>query len=766
LNLTPDCSAWMRQWPGASALIFCFLLLSALNASMTPRAAFADNHPQNVLVLLSSQPELPTNQAIVKGLEGSLKTNPDIQVYYEFLDAKRFPSEAHLTENEHYLRAKYAGLRFNVAIAIGRQALNFLVSRDTGLISPSAIVFGGISDGQILPPNLSASGVITRFDIVKTLDLAQRLQPHLKHIAVVTGASRFDKSWEGKAQEKLAGLSNKYEFTYLAGLPMNELLNRLAKLPENSAVLYLSVSVDGDGIPFVSRDVAQKLSRASSAPIYSVYDTYVGHGIVGGFMDTFEAIGRQVGDLALRRLSGQILQGSSVEPSHTHNFIVDWRELSRWGLWERALPPDTEVRFKTASYWQKELVILFLAVLLALSYLVAKFYREVKNRRLAEQAATDSRHQIELSVSAANLGLWEWNPITDKVWASDHCRQLLGLGREAVVPREDFLNCLQGEDRTLAVARMLKAMATGNQCEAEYALTQPDGSVRWLSSRASPRNRNNGKPDRLLGVLVDITERKQAEHEAAEQRKQLTHLTRVSVLGALSGALAHELNQPLTAILSNAHAARRILARKPHDLAEVRTILDEIVDDDRRAGDVIRHLRTLLRREEGAKALIDMNQLVATALDIARSDLGLRGITVSRQLDTNCRLVEGDAVQLQQVVLNLIVNACDAMSRKPVSERSLRIVSKVTAKGKLRVSVVDRGEGISESNLKTLFEPFHTTKALGLGLGLPICNWIIAAHGGKLLAHNNPDGGATFSFDLPIPVEVANEWVESDSVPG
>ncbi len=132
----------------------------------------------------------------------------------------------------------------------------------------------------------------------------------------------------------------------------------------------------------------------------------------------------------------------------------------------------------------------------------------------------------------------------------------------------------------------------------------------------------------------------------------------------------------------------------------------------------------------------------------------------------DCPLIEGDAVQLQQVLLNLIVNACDAMSRKPVAERSLRIVSKITAKGKLRVSVIDHGEGISESNLKSLFEPFHTTKALGLGLGLPICNWIIAAHGGKLLAHNNPGGGATFSFDLPIPVEVSDEWVESNSVPG
>lgn len=767
MGLTLDRSMRMRRLPGVTALFFCFFLFMALGMGMASRPAVAADHPRNILVLLSSQPELPANQAVVRGLESVLKTNPDIHVFYEFLDAMRFPGEAHLQQSEQYLRSKFAATHFHIAIAIGPEALDFL-TRDTGLISSSNVVFGGISADRSLPPNTGASGIVSRFDIVTTLDLAQRLQPHLGHIAVVTGASPFDKAWELKAREKFSGLKGKYEFSYLAGLPLGELLDRLGKLPENSAVLFLTMFQDGDGIPYIPRDVADRVSRVTNAPVYSVYDTLIGHGIVGGYMDTFEGVGRQVGDLALKKSSGQIPQEPSIDLSTTHNFIADWRELDRWGLQESALPSDTEIRFKPLAPWllQRELVISTVAVLLGLSFLVLKFHREVRNRRSAEQAANDSRNQIELSVSAANLGLWEWSPITDKVWTSDHCRQLLGLGTEAVLPREQFLDRLQGEDRTLAVARMLKAMATGNQCEAEYCLVQPDGSLRWLSSRASPRSRSGGKPDHLLGVLMDITERKQAEHETAEQRKQLTHLTRVSVLGALSGALAHELNQPLTAILSNAQAARRILARKPYDIDEIRTILEDIVEDDKRAGDVIHHLRSLLRRDEGASTPIDINQLVASVLDIARSDLVLKGVAVTRQLGKECPLIEGDAVQLQQVLLNLIVNACDAMSRKPIAERSLCIVTKVTKKGKLRVSVIDNGEGISESNLKTLFEPFHTTKALGLGLGLPICNWIIAAHGGKLLAHSNPNGGATFSFDLPLPVEVSHGWAESHSIPG
>jgi len=764
LGLTLDRSKWGRRLSGAIA-IFCFLFLAVGQPASAPEPAQASEHWRNVLVLSSTQPELPSSQAMVVGLESVLKKNSDIHVYYEFLDSMRFPGETYRQQNEDYLRAKYAGTRFHAAIAIGTEALNFLISRDTQLVPPSDVIFGGISEKRV-PPNSGVSGVASHFDIVKTLGLMEKLQPNLKHVVVVTGAAPFDRQWEVTARKKYARFSGKYQFSYLAAFPMTELLSRLATLPKDSAVLYLSVFQDGDGVRYTSRDVADKIFSVTKAPVYSVYDTLIGRGIVGGYMDTFEAVGRQVGDMTLKKLAG--LTQPTIELSTSHNFIVDWRELERWGLSESALPLGAEVRFKPVSPWvqYREVILGASAVFLGLCYLVLRFYREVRERRRAEQAATDNRDQIELSVSAASLGLWEWDPITDKVWTSDHCRELLGLGDDAVIPREQFLNCLQDEDRTLAVARMLKAMATGTQCEAEYGLPQKDGTIKWLASRASPRSHSGGRPGRLLGVLMDITERKLAEHEAIEQRKQLTHLTRVSVLGALSGALAHELNQPLTAILSNAQAARRILARKPYDLGEIRQILEDIVDDDKRAGDVIHHLRTLLRREEGPRTPIDINQLVASVLDLAHSDLVLKGVTVTRELCRDCTLIDGDAVQLQQVLLNLIVNACDAMSRKPPAERRLGIVTKMTKKGKLRISVIDNGEGISESSLKSLFEPFHTTKALGLGLGLPICNWIIQAHGGKIFAHGNPEGGATFSFDLPLPVKVTDEPAESHSLSG
>lgn len=417
-------------------------------------------------------------------------------------------------------------------------------------------------------------------------------------------------------------------------------------------------------------------------------------------------------------------------------------------------------------------VLLALVILLGLSYLVFKFHREVKNRRQAEQAAHDSRDQIEISVAAANLGLWDWDPATDMVWTSDHCRTMLGLDEGPSMSRADFLACLQGEERALAEGRMKEAMLSGKPCEAEYSFVQPDGTTHWVASRATPRSRRGGKPDHLLGVLMDITSRKQAEQEAVRQRKQLTHLTRVSVLGALSGALAHELNQPLTAILSNAQAARRILSHKRYDIEEIRQILEDIMADNLRAGDIISHLRSLLRKEEMMRRPVDMNKLIDGVLAFSKSDLVLKGVRVTKDFCRHCAMVEADPVQLQQVLLNLFVNAGEAMSRTPAAEKSLHIVTEETAAGRFRVSVSDTGEGITESNLQFLFEPFHTTKALGLGLGLPICNWIITAHGGQLFAHGNPGGGATFSFELPLPAdtaiaaEVENEGTESSRVFG
>jgi two-component system, LuxR family, sensor kinase FixL len=253
---------------------------------------------------------------------------------------------------------------------------------------------------------------------------------------------------------------------------------------------------------------------------------------------------------------------------------------------------------------------------------------------------------------------------------------------------------------------------------------------------------------RLRSVMVDITERKQAELEAEQQRQLLTHVTRVATLGELSGALAHELSQPLTSILSNAQAAQRLFAREAVDLAEVREILKDIVDDDRRAGAVIHRWRTLLRKGETLLQPLDLNEMINEVLRLAHSELAAHSVTVTAQLAPGLPAVRGDRVGLQQVFLNLIVNACDAMKLNEPARRHLTVITGPDGKGAVQVSIADQGGGIPADRIERVFEPFFTTKEGGLGLGLAICRSIVAAHGGRLWVTNNADCGATFCFAL------------------
>lgn len=236
--------------------------------------------------------------------------------------------------------------------------------------------------------------------------------------------------------------------------------------------------------------------------------------------------------------------------------------------------------------------------------------------------------------------------------------------------------------------------------------------------------------------------------EIQQRRDQVSHLARVAILGQLAGALAHELNQPLTAILSNAQAGARLLEHEPVDLAEVRELLDDIASDDVRAGEVIARLRSLLRGGTLDLVPVDVNEVVREVLLLAQSHLLEHRVTVSTRLAAELPEASGDRVQLQQVLLNLLLNACEAMVTNESHDRTIRVSTSCDARY-LFVSVEDNGVGMTPDTASRVFESFFTTKRDGLGLGLSICRSIIAAHGGSLSARNNPDRGATFTLKLP-----------------
>ena len=255
--------------------------------------------------------------------------------------------------------------------------------------------------------------------------------------------------------------------------------------------------------------------------------------------------------------------------------------------------------------------------------------------------------------------------------------------------------------------------------------------------------------DRLLSITRDITDRKRAELDAAAQRQELAHLNRVLMLAEQSGALAHELSQPLAAILSNAQAARRLLDHHPVDLDELRPTLDDVIKNDKRAGAVIHRLRELLKKSNTVLQPLDLNEVTREALDLTRSDLLLRRMPITTALSPGIPPVLGDRVQLQQVILNLVFNACDAMSTVDPAQRELTLTT-VADDEFVQIAIADRGAGIPDGQLDSVFEPFVTHRPQGLGLGLTISRSIVLAHRGRIQAENNADRGATFRCFLPV----------------
>lgn len=837
--------------------------------------AFAQEAPKNVLVLSSSHSALPAATEITKGILKALQ--PDsrrgVGVYNEYLDSERFPGEAEQETLRRFIGEKYATKPINVVMVLGPQAFEFMRDYGNQIFPDVPVVYAGVRSERIRdnPPPHNFVGVESRFDLAATL------KPEARELVVVTGAAGPDKAWETTAKTELAAFGDRLALQYLSGLTIENLLAKAAELPRDSIVLYLTVYEDGAGRTLIPRDVAARLSQAASAPVYSVYDTFLGQGIVGGYMDTFEAVGLQAGSIAGRILEGEHPAEITLDPNAGHAYRVDWRQLQRWGLDAANLPEGAEIRYRPPSLWEQyhELVLASAIVFALQSLLIVTLLIERHRRHRAEGNWREGEERIALAAQSANLGLWQWDIARDSLWTTDLCRVLLGIAPDKVLSMNSLFDAVSREDRKKLRKTIETLRSTDKTSESEFRVFLPDGDIRWIGAIGRASFDHRGNAVRMTGVLTDLTERKRAEEaiqeseeryrnvvetqtelicrylpdttltfvndtycryfgksreeligikfiefmpesarpaalgniqsiwsnartetyehevlrpdgslgwqqwvdsaildsagkiveiqgigrditelkdaesEARQRREEVMHLTRVAVLGELSGALAHELNQPLAAILSNAQAARRMLGRDAPNLDNLAEILNDIVADDNRAGAVIQRLRALLKRGDHQSAPQDMNEIVTDVLQFASPELLARRVTVEIDLASSLPNVLGDRVQLQQVLLNLILNGCEAMINLEASARRLTITTSQNGDGLVEARVSDHGTGIESSTLERMFEPFVTTKTSGLGLGLSICRSIITAHGGRIWAHNNPDRGATLGIAIP-----------------
>jgi len=366
-----------------------------------------------------------------------------------------------------------------------------------------------------------------------------------------------------------------------------------------------------------------------------------------------------------------------------------------------------------------------------------------------DQALRESEERMRVAAEAVNLGIWEWDLIKDEIWATNARRALVGWPASGKIAWNDFMSRLHPDDRDRVRHTVDRAIHSGEGFESEYRLILPDGIVRWMSTRGSVHFDEAGRPVRLLGISIDITARKQAELEAQRDRAELSHLSRVALMGEMSASIAHELNQPLAGILSNAAAGQRFIDRGSVDHGEIRELLGDIISDSRRASDIVRGIRGMVKKEEIARRSVNLNELVMDAVHMASSDAVLRSCTLETSLEANLREIYVDPVQVQQVLLNLVINAFDAMEDRPPSSRKVLITTQSNGDGAVRTSVRDHGVGISNDMRDRLFDPFFSTKTEGLGMGLAIVRSIVEAHGGEITAENAEGGGARFEFVLP-----------------
>ncbi len=369
----------------------------------------------------------------------------------------------------------------------------------------------------------------------------------------------------------------------------------------------------------------------------------------------------------------------------------------------------------------------------------------------AEENLRRSQAHLAEAQRIGHVGSWIWNVATgDCFWSEEHFR-IFGLDPETFKPtKENTQRLIHPEDLPFVEQTLERAVRDRSNFEMDYRIIRPDGAIRYHHGTGRPVAKEKGDLE-YIGRVVDVTERKQAEEALQKLQNELTHVTRVTMMGELAASIAHEINQPLGAIVNNSNVCVRLLA-KHRSQKQIREVLADIVKDANRASIVITRIRALTRPAAPEKTSLQLKQIVGDVLALAQHELRTRRITVRTELAEDLPRISGDRVQLQQVLLNLVMNGTDAM--KAVSED--RCILTITCRRNemhgrpaVLLTVCDLGHGFKSEDAERLFEPFYTTKPKGLGMGLRISRSIVEAHGGRLWANPNEGGGATFLCALP-----------------
>lgn len=618
-----------RRWRA----VIVFTLLACTAPCQLIAAPFA-HQVRRILIIYETGPSALSFRLIDPQLRATLDEESPylVELYTESMETGLFPDEASQQQTrEAYIR-KYKDRKLDLIIAAGPSPIQFMVEAHDTYFKDTPVVFCGATKEQAGNPRFNShfTGVWLIWEPARTVDVALRLLPNTKHIAVVGGTGLYDRELEAAVRKSLTSYEDQLEITYLTNLAMPELIERLKRLPSDTIILYTTLERDAAGTYFPRTTSLEMLTSAANAPVFVLFDTLMGHGAVGGYLSSFAGQGREAGRIASRILSGEKPRDIPAVVG-TNAYIFDWRQLQQWDISTSKVPPESKIMFREPTDWEKYKykIITTLTFLAAETALVFLLIWLIKRRTRAQQL----------------------------------------LERQLVL-------------------------------------------------------------------------------------EEISHLNRVASMGHMAASLAHELAQPLAAILGNAQAAERLVSRPSPDIEEIRAALVDIREDDKRARAVLENMRALFKKQTIARHEVDLNEIATGVSRLVRKDALLRGVEFRLILSVNPPKVLGDEIPLQQVVLNLINNGMDAMHDLPADRRVLTVRTCVGADDNCGIILVeDNGPGIAEKDKLKLFMPFFTTKSEGLGMGLSICRSILDSLGGRISFDNRPERGSVFRVELPLAIK-------------
>jgi signal transduction histidine kinase len=803
----------VSKHPGRSLLV-ALALLWYLGAGV-PGALAAGGAPANGDGPDDSSVPLHMSPRVSPGLlalEGAFRRTltgavaDPVSFYSEYFEQTPLGDDESLQkEIAAYLRAKYRGMRLDLVAVTSSRGLRFAVRHRDQLFPRVPVVFAAVDRAAAGAIALGdgISGVWLSQDWAGTLDGALRLQPDTEQAVVVTGASPLAQVWSAAARSQLERPGRPIAITYVIGSTMEDVLARLAALPDRSIVLLGPFGRDAAGRDFRAPEVGARIARASAVPVYTVVDGNIGSGVVGGRVVSFEAQGARQAEIGARLLAGE---RPALDESGTSVYRFDARQLRRFHLDTRQLPPGSAVLFDEPSVWQEyrgyivgAVGLLGLQTWLIIALLANRSQRRGAERALAERlhfetlvsnvlatlvapspGEVDTRVERAMALIAAHLDvdrvvLGERNddkraldvthtwtregspPMPVSVawrafpWVARRVREghIVAVSPRHPLPPEaetDRRSMLELGTRSLLALPLLM-----------------DGVVIGVLSCATARDGREWPDDlierlRLLAeVLANTLARRRAETavRASEerlrgQREELAHALRVNTLGEFGVSLAHEINQPLTAIVVNARAMTGLLAGGPDERATAVEALADIAADAKRAGAIIERLRALSRKEPVPREGLDLDGLVDEVVSLLRQGFVIKRIKVRRLAGPPLPPVAGDPIQLQQVFLNVLVNAAEAIVASGSGEREIVVASAHPAPGLVEIAITDSGDGGKDVDLERMFESFVSTKPGGLGMGLAISRSIVEAHGGRIYAKANVERGLTVHVELPV----------------